>query len=536
MSQPQPPTLSRWFQRVVATGDAAPRGALVALVLLHVFRDLTLLAGYWGFAAIVTDWVVNTKPGTEHMWWLVAAALFAMWLSQGVTLFLNHRWRLSLLSQLQNRLLSTFARQQHALARQHSSFYWQTMWQLHLPAIVNWHFDYRVQQMVAVIVPVFALVAIFAVNLVVGASLLLTLPVVPVFMILVGKGAAILHRKHFVALERLGTLFVDRLSALPLLSQFTAHDRQGKLLDDAGQRLKERTMKVVSVAFLSTTVLDFFSTLAVALIAVYIGFTLLGEFNLGEDINLHQGLWLLLTAPLLLAEMKKLGQFYHQKAQAEAAREALGDLLIAAAPVTSRADCTFTSVHIQGELTQAPMLRTEGLTLKNGDWIKLKGPSGAGKTVLMEYLSGQRPGLATPLSEYALLTQTPVILPGSVRDNLTLGRAFSDCELHRVIESVGLTDWVSALPVRMDTPMGEYPPISGGQAQRLALARMLLRNPKIWLLDEPTAHLPTEQHDAISCLIRKTCANNTVIWASHKPLPESWFTQQWQIAQGVLSA
>lgn len=527
------PSLSRWFQQSVATGDAASGSALVALVILHVVRDIALIAAYWGFAALVTDWVIHARPAEQSDLFLLGAGLFAVWMSQGISIFLNHRWRTGLLGALQQRLLNTFATQQHALARQQSPFYWQTLWQMHIPAVVNWHFDYRVQQMVAVIMPLIALVAIFAVNLVVGASLLITLPIVPLFMVLVGKGAAVLHRQHFIALERLGRLFVDRLSALPLLAQFRAHDHQRALLDDAGLNLRDRTMKVVSVAFLSTTILDFFSTLAVALIAVYIGFTLLGEFDLGESINLQQGLWLLLVAPLLLSEMKRLGQFYHQKAQAEAAQESLQSLLEAREPRSQQA---FSTLTLKGTLTDKPVLSTDNLELVSGDWIRLSGASGSGKSVLMEYISGQRPGSSTPIDDYALLTQTPIILPGTVRDNLTLGTYFSDDQLLEVLTAVELKDWLYGLPGALEATMGEHPPLSGGQAQRLAIARMLLRQPAVWLLDEPTAHLPTEQHQAISGLLRQHCQRATVIWASHKALPDDWFSQCWHVQNGTVNA
>lgn len=528
-------TLSSWFQQSVATNDAASGRVLVALTFLQVLRDVALIAAYWGFAGIVSEWTIDGRSATGPMLWLTAIGLVLVWLSTGFSIFLNHRKRLQLSEALQQRLMDTFFHQQHALLRQQSTFYWQTLWQMHLPAIVNWHFDYRVQQQVAVVVPLIALIAIFTVNLVVGASLLITLPIVPLFMVIVGKGAASLHRKHFIALERLGRLFVDRVSALPLLRVFRAHDTQQQLLDKAGHRLRERTMKVVSIAFLSTTILDFFSTLAVALIAVYIGFTLLGEFDLGEAINLQQGLWLLLTAPLLLAEMKKLGQFYHQKAQAEAAREALQDLLSEDAATSGAKGKPLTSLTLSGVLTRAPELSTSGLTLNQGDKVLLSGASGAGKTVLMEYLCGQRTGLETPLGDYALLTQTPVVLPSSVKENLTLGGHYSAEALDNVLAAVALSDWVQSLPAGINTPMGEHPPLSGGQGQRLAIARVLLRQPQVWLLDEPTAHLPAQQHEDISVLIRQACKDATVIWASHKPLPADWFTQHWVVKDGDIA-
>ena len=107
--------------------------------------------------------------------------------------------------------------------------------------------------------------------------------------------------------------------------------------------------------------------------------------------------------------------------------------------------------------------------------------------------------------------------------------------LGQVLAEVELNGWVASLPQGLDTPMGEHPPLSGGQAQRLAIARLLLRKAPVWFLDEPTAHLPQAQHDAISELIHRTCGDATVIWASHKPLPDAWFNRSWQVANGVVS-
>ena len=527
--------LAAWFESQVATEGVAKRDTLFLLVALKVLRALSFILGYWFFAAIVHAWMVGQSLTPKADLYGLATCLILACVFQLVVNWQTSKAKLTLLNQLEHRLLQQFQRQQHALIRHHSSFYWQTLWLKHIPAVVHWHFDYRVQQMVAVTVPVFTLVAILWQNSLIGLTLLITLPVVPLFMVIVGKGAASLHRKHFIALERLGSLFVDRLAALPLIASFRVHDKQQALITNASEQLNQRTMKVVGVAFLSTTVLDFFATLAVALIAVFIGFKLLGEFSLGPDISLHVGLWILLTAPFLLTELKALGQFYHQKAEAEAAQVALQDLLsLPEQHETNNAinDSAFQQFTLDHFVMHNPTLTAHGLTLARGDKIQLHGKSGAGKSVFMEALAGQLPATHKLPTSVAMLNQDVVVLPTSLKENLTLGAVYSDDAIWHVLAQVELTEWAQKLPQELATPMGEHPPLSGGQAQRLALARMLLQQVDVWLLDEPTAHLSTSQHKLLTRIIQHVCVDKTVLWASHKPLDSAWFTQHWQVLNG----
>ncbi len=485
------------------------------------------------------------------------------WLFQGAFNALSSTSKTKVLGKLEQQLKYVFLARQHALIRQHSIYYWQTLWLQHIQAFTDWALEYRVQQMIAVIVPLLALSVIFYVNPVIGFGLLLTLPVVPLFMIIVGKGAAVLHRKHFVALERLGSVFTDRLTALPMLASFQAHEKQTELLKQASEHLNTRTMKVVSVAFLSNSVLDFFATLAVALVAVFIGFSLLDELNIGPAITLQQGLWVLLTVPLLLSEMKKLGQVYHQKAQAEAAQDELSSLFTLSfygegemhsgneeEPLLDRSQrenepllvasdfnvfemnaSLYTSLSSCGSKTSV-LLSAESLAISKGDRILLSGASGSGKTLLLEALGGQRPASHRFYEPVVWITQHPVITPGTVRENLCLDDSYTDEALSEVLTAVELGPWLALLPYGLDTVMTDYPQLSGGEAQRLSLARALLRDAAIWLLDEPTAHLPDSQHHRLAQLIHRLGENKTLIWASHKALPANWFTHFWTISNG----
>jgi ATP-binding cassette subfamily C protein CydD len=161
---------------------------------------------------------------------------------------------------------------------------------------------------------------------------------------------------------------------------------------------------------------------------------------------------------------------------------------------------------------------------------------------LLEAFAGWRPCQPPFVASVALLTQQPVILPGTIRENLQLNHTSSgasdqdeDAEYWRVLDAVELTNWAQGLPRQLDTPMGEHPPLSGGQAQRLALARVLLSRAQVWLLDEPTAHLPSQQHHQLSALIKQLGQDKTLLWATHKDMQELTFDQHWMVANSQVT-
>ncbi|MDA8621969.1 ABC transporter transmembrane domain-containing protein [Psychrosphaera sp.] len=508
------------------------RNALVTLLALKVLMIISQVLCFWTFSQLMYQLIVEQQKLNEPLFFKFVVSIGSWAILKFFSDWLQLRTKLKIETELESLCQQRLLAHQKVLIGKTSSYYWHHIWLTHIPSVATYLSEYQIQKWLSGLIPLLVIGSIFPVNYLIAILLMVTLPLIPVFMILVGHGAAKLHRQHFLALERLGGLFIDRLKGMTLIAAFKRHDHETERLKLASEVVNQRTMRVVSVAFLSNTVLDFFATVSMALIAVFIGFNLLGEINVGPDIAFSDGLYLLLISPLLFSELKALGRFYHQKAEAEAASEALSPLYdikdTAIAPQSNK------DFHWQSFEVTEPVLYAESLSIKRGQHIKLSGPSGSGKTVLLEALMGLRACTHRLPENIAFVGQHAVITPFTVAENLALDAVFSDAELLAVIEQVGLTQWLSNLPEGLYTMMGEYPPMSGGEAHRLALARVLLRKPNIVLLDEPTAHLPEHLHIQLSQLIHTVFVEQTLIWASHKTLPMEWFDKEWSVDNGTI--
>jgi ATP-binding cassette subfamily C protein CydD len=515
------------------------RYSLVKLLMVKLGYFIGQIACFWYFSSLMHNLIVEHE-GLKDETLLSFVMCSVVWIvlrhiSESHLSKLNANVELM----LQHQINSALDTQQHALARRYSSFFWQQVYLKHIPSIAQYVSQYTSQKYISVIFPLFVILIIIPINWFVALILMISLPIVPIFMILVGHGAAELHRKHFISLERLGGLFVDRLKALTLLTSFNQHDVESKRLSKASQLVNRQTMRVVSLAFLSSSVLDFFATVSMALVAVYIGFSLLGELSIGPDISFHYGLYLLLVTPLLFAELKTLGRLYHQKSEAEAAVDAIFPIInsVVESPLfkgDSIKGNSFSDIGWIDFKTSKPSIYADKLDLNNNDSVFLTGNSGAGKSVLLDALMGLRKSTHSLSGQVVLISQKPTILPTSVRDNLLMGQDIPDSELWLMLEQVQLLDKVKSLPLGLDSLMGENPMLSGGEAQRLNLARALLQPFDILLLDEPTAHLTELQHNQLALLIHELTQSKTRIWASHKSLPLSWFNRNWLIKDGLL--
>lgn len=402
---------------------------------------------------------------------------------------------------------------------------------------------YLPQMAIAVFIPLVILVAVFPVNWAAGIILLGTAPLIPLFMILVGVGAADANRRNFQSLARLSGHFLDRLKGLRTLQLFMRTQAEGEAIRDASEDFRERTMEVLRLAFLSTAVLEFFAAIAVALVAVYFGFSYIDHLNFGNygvKVTLFTGLFVLFLAPEFYAPLRELGAHYHAKAQAIGAAEQLLEFLEAEVSEPASGSAPFqANGPIRVEARALEVLSAEGkvlvgpidFTLEAGTRTALVGISGAGKSSLVNALLGFAPYRGSlrvngqelaelDMSQWRLqlgwLSQNPQLFHASLRDNLLLARpTASDAELEAAL--VRAQAWEFAKEKGFDYPVGDQAGgLSVGQAQRLALARTLLKSTQLMVLDEPTASLDRHSERAIMSTLEQAAVGQTLLMITHR--------------------
>jgi ATP-binding cassette subfamily C protein CydD len=391
------------------------------------------------------------------------------------------------------------------------------------------------QLRLCVAIPLLILLVVLWLDWLAALFLLLAAPLIPLFMALVGMGAERLNRDQFVAVSRLSGHFLDRVRGIATLQLFGRTREAATEVHAAADNYRRLSMRTLRVAFLSSAVLEFFASVAIAVVAIYVGFGLLGyiEFGPAEELTLFSGLLVLLLAPEFFQPLRTLAQHYHDRAAALGAADGMLALLsepvrpahesAGAPPVTGRyvALEAVTLTHPGRGQVLGPL----DVVVEKGDILVVTGPSGAGKSALLQLLagfvapaSGQRHAAAD--LRIAWMDQRPLLIHGSLAENLRLAAPqASDAELERALEHAGLAELVAALPRGIHTPLGERGSgLSGGQAQRLALARVFLSDAELVLLDEPTASLDEEtEARVIESLRRLGDEGRTLVIATHHP-------------------
>lgn len=417
----------------------------------------------------------------------------------------------------------------------------------------------------AAILPIaFAAVA-FSVDWIVGLLFLISAPLIPVFMALVGWGAEAASRSQAAALQRLSGRFADRLRGLVTLKLFGQDAAETARVRQASEELRVRTMRVMRIAFLSSAVLEFFAALGVAGVALYIGLTLLDLVNVhSTELTLAAGMFCLLMAPEVYQPLRLLAAHYHDRASARAAVAAIEQEFDALpADPTPAVPATTTPAAPAGaaalELRQLrladpagrPVLGDIELMLEPGAHAAILGASGIGKSTLLEAVAGLREHAGEIrldgrlLGEFdepvlrgrlAMLGQRPRLFAGSIADNIRLGRRDADHAAVRLAaQRARVADFADALPQGLATQLGEDGlGLSGGEIQRIALARIYLRNPGLLLLDEPTAHLDGATEALVLEGLAEFAAGRTLLVATHSHAVAARMHKVFRIAGGKL--
>jgi ATP-binding cassette, subfamily C, bacterial CydCD len=417
-------------------------------------------------------------------------------------------------------------------------------------ALHNFVAHYIPQLALAALLPVAMLVFIFPISWAAGGILLVTAPLIPLFMILVGMGAESISQRHFQALARMSAHFLDVLRGLPTLKIFDRSKAQAAEIQEVSRQYRRRTMAVLRVAFLSSAVLEFFSSIAIALVAVYLGMYYLGYMHFGDysrPIDFASGFFILLLAPDFFLPLRELGAHYHARADAVgAAGEILKIFDLPPAglqPMPGRAMTgapgiiRFESVSVHYATRPRPSIDDISFTIKNGEKIALVGASGAGKSTLIHLLLGFIQPTAgrilidgVPQKELsqsdwrrqiAWIGQSPMLFSGAVRDNIRLARPEAEeDQIETAARHAGVMEFTAQKESGLGSEVGEQGRrLSLGQAQRVALARGFLKQAPLLLLDEPTASLDICTEARILADLKSWAQGKTLVMATHRPAP-----------------
>ena len=406
---------------------------------------------------------------------------------------------------------------------------------------------YLPQMALAITIPAAILTFVFPISWAAGGLLLVTAPLIPLFMVLVGMGAEMVSQRNFQALSRMSAHFLDILQGLPTLKLFHKSRGEEKTVAQVSRDYRKRTMSVLRIAFLSSAVLEFFSAIAIAMIAVYLGMTYLGYYNFGTwglPLTLSGGFFILLLAPEFYLPLRELGTHYHARAEAVGAAREILKVLAVPVPVgpdkplvlepSGGVELCFKDVHLAYDRGRRPALNGVSFTINAGEKVALVGASGAGKTTVLDLLLGfLQPdrGLITangiladhldPASRRRHMTwigQDPSLFYGSIRENILMGQpGASERAVVDAARSARVLDFTQPLSQGLDTVIGERGHgLSKGQAQRIALARAFLKKAPVLLLDEPTAGLDVVNEHLVLRALEKLSAGRTVLTVTHR--------------------
>ena len=526
---------------------------------LSVVSTLVLIVQSWLIAVIFADWltqITHHRPATDvffdYLPWLIGCLLLRPLLH-----FCKDQLALDaglqVASILRKTLLEKLAQVGAARDQYGSDGGLASMVIEQCDALTGYVSRFYLQRLIVVTTPIMLLVAAATQSWIATLILLLTAPLVPVFMVLIGHATARKSRQQFAAMAQLSGRFLDWLRGTATLQRLDAVGHASQDIDASAEAYRMRTMSVLKIAFLNTAALELLAALSIALLAVYLGFGLIGILPWQKNtvpVPYQSALFLLLLAPEFYAPLRQLGADYHVKAQAEGAIAELSPLLAfqsaektKANPFVLTAAPAIDADNIWVNHQQRTRLAPLSFAIASGERLAIVGQSGSGKSTLLQIFLGfcayqgdifiDNQNFNTINStqfrhQIAYLSQQTMLLPMSIADNLRLPNpTASDDKLWQILAQVGLKPLIKALPNQLDTQLGERGSgLSGGQQRRLAIAQLLLQDAQLWLLDEPTEHLDSETAAEINALLQQVTRGKTVLWVTHDATSLPWLDRQ----------
>lgn len=403
-------------------------------------------------------------------------------------------------------------------------------------ALDDYFSRYLPQLGLAVVVPVAVLARIVTEDWVSAAIIVGTLPLIPVFMVLIGWATQSRMDRQWRLLSRLSGHFLDVVAGLPTLKVFGRAKAQAESIRRITGDYRRATMRTLRIAFISSFALELLATISVALVAVTIGMRLVHG-----EMDLYVGLVILVLAPEAYLPMRQVGAQYHAAAEGLAAAEEIFSVLETPVPdsgtaiVPASGGIRFDEVTVRYSERSSDAVSDVSFTVETGETVAVVGPSGAGKSTLLNALLGfvkptsgrvrvggvdlAEADMAKWRSQVAWVPQRPHLYAGSIAENVRLARPDADdAEVARALGDAGALEFVDALPDGIRTVLGEDGAgLSAGQRQRLALARAFLADRPVLLLDEPTASLDGETEAEIVEAVRRLAVARTVLLVVHRP-------------------
>lgn len=554
--------LTRWLKQ---QSKLAQRWLRLSL-LLGLVSGLLIVAQAWLLASLLQALIIDHTPRaalTDDF--LLLAAAFALralnsWLRERVGFLCGQAVR----RQIRRTVLDRLQQLGPAWVQGKPAGSWATLILEQVDDMQDYYARYLPQMYLAALIPVLILICVFPINWAAGLILFLTAPLIPLFMALVGMGAADANRRNFLALARLSGHFLDRLRGLDTLRLFFRGQAEIEQIRRASEDFRLRTMEVLRMAFLSSGVLEFFASVSIAVVAVYFGFSYMGELNFGHygaGVTLFAGFLVLILAPEFFQPLRDLGAFYHAKAQAVGAAEALFSFLSAEGEQVGGGQTPFHSDNaleiVAQELTilspaGAPLAGPLSFRIAAGQRIALVGASGAGKSSLLNALLGFLPyrGSLTVNGQelrdiapadwrrhLSWVGQNPLLPEATLCQNVLLGRPdASEAQLQQALERAYVHEFLPQLPDGLDTPLGDGAArLSVGQAQRVAVARALLQPCQLLLLDEPSASLDAHSEQRVMSALNAASRQQTTLLVTHQLSEIADYDEIWVMAAGQLA-